>query len=275
MRYPSTLTSIILSSLALLSTLAQGSELQTAPAPAITQEETSTWKHEVMIYGWLGIPEAELTYTIPESDPAAGGEEVTTNVADSIDMVFMGTYRGQKDKFSVIIDAIYLGMSNDNDTDLFTSRRGLPDTNIKSEASIDAWMAAAYGGYNVVNSQLVRVDLIAGLRYAYLSAEEKITSSNDLNLRGITLSGSVDLWDAVVGIDGSVYINKQWYLPYHFDIGAGDSDLTWRASAGMGYRFDWGSVILSYRHLAYDVSDSRLIENIDFSGPLLGASFQF
>lgn len=263
-----------LSSLFLLSSFSYASEQQTTPAPEVVQNTQNSWRHQVMLYGWLGIPDAELTYTIPESDPVSGGEEATTNVADSIDMVFMGTYKGQKEKYSIIIDAIYLGMSNKNDTDLFTSSP-VPDTNIKSEASIDAWMAAAYGGYNVVNSQLVRVDLIAGLRYAYLSAEEKITSSSDLNLRDLTLSGSVELWDAVVGLDGSVYIDKQWYIPYHLDIGAGDSDLTWRASTGLGYRFGWGDIILSYRYLAYDVSDSKLIQDITFSGPLLGVNFRF
>jgi len=52
------------------------------------------------------------------------------------------------------------------------------------------------------------------------------------------------VWDVVIGVRGHANLNRQWYLPYQLDIGAGQSDLTWQAAGGIGYRFDWGDVNL-------------------------------
>lgn len=35
----------------------------------------------------------------------------------------------------------------------------------------------------------------------------------------------------------------QWFVPYHFDIGVGESTLTWQAAVGLGYAFRWGDVV--------------------------------
>ena len=35
-------------------------------------------------------------------------------------------------------------------------------------------------------------------------------------------------------------LSDKWWLNYRFDIGAGDSDLTWNAVAQFGYTYDWG-----------------------------------
>ena len=70
-------------------------------------------------------------------------------------------------------------------------------------------------------------------------------------------------------------LKKHWYLPYHFDIGGGDSDLTWRANAGIGYRFDWGDILLTYSYMYYDKGDSGLVKDLDIYGPQLGVVFHF
>ncbi len=61
------------------------------------------------------------------------------------------------------------------------------------------------------------------------------------------------------------------------DIGAGESEFTWQATAGVGYRAgDTVDVALVYRHLEWDIDDSaRVIDDIDFSGPTLGVIFRW
>ena len=61
--------------------------------------------------------------------------------------------------------------------------------------------------------------------------------------------------------------------PWYFDIGAGDSDLTWTGMAGIGYHFDWGEVVLTYRYMDYDMGSGSPIRDINFAGPMIGASF--
>jgi hypothetical protein len=45
--------------------------------------------------------------------------------------------------------------------------------------------------------------------------------------------------------------------------------------AGVGYGFNWGDITLTYRHLYYDQSGDKLIQNLAFSGPAVGVNFHF
>ena len=81
--------------------------------------------------------------------------------------------------------------------------------------------------------------------------------------------------DAHLGIRGQANLGGNWYLPYHLDIGAGQSDLTWQAAGGVGYRLNWGDVNLVYRHMKWDFSSGTSIDDMSFSGPLLAAKFRF
>ena len=72
-------------------------------------------------------------------------------------------------------------------------------------------------------------------------------------------------------------LNDKWSLPYYVDIGAGDAEFTWQASAGVLYKAsDAVDVALVYRHLEWDIDDSALVvDDIDFSGPALGVVFRW
>ena len=45
-------------------------------------------------------------------------------------------------------------------------------------------------------------------------------------------SGDGDVWDAVVGIRGQFELSGRWFMPFHLDVGTGDSDVTWQTTAG-------------------------------------------
>jgi hypothetical protein len=52
---------------------------------------------------------------------------------------------------------------------------------------------------------------------------------------------------------------RRWFVPYYIDVGAGnDSNTTWQAYAGAGYRYDWGDLVFVYRW----TSDSSQVENV-------------
>ena len=76
--------------------------------------------------------------------------------------------------------------------------------------------------------------------------------------------------------DGVVYFGDvHQSVPYYFDIGAGDSDLTWNAFAGLAREYNWGDLLIAYRHLEYDQGSDSLMQDFSFSGPLIGARFRF
>ena len=132
-------------------------------------------------------------------------------------------------------------------------------------------------GYNTLQTDKATMDVLAGVRYLGIDLDAELDISGPLppGLPGKKLSESVDLWDGVVGIKGHYDLNDRWYLPYYLDIGTGSSDLTWQAVGGIGYRFKWGGFFLAYRHLYYDEDSSKILQDLEFSGPALGVNFRF
>jgi hypothetical protein len=47
------------------------------------------------------------------------------------------------------------------------------------------------------------------------------------------------------------------HVAYYTDIGAGQSDFTWQAFAGVGYRFAWGDALTGCRHLKGSTTPTR------------------
>ena len=221
--------------------------------------ESGEWEHDISIYGWLPTLDGTLKFKVPgEPD-----ESADSNAIDSLDTVFMGSYEARKNEWSFLVDLIYLKMSGDT--------QGL-NPNVNLDLELTAEMYGFYAGYNILNENNMRVDVIGGMRYFSLGLD--VTRSGGRILNG-TLSGDVTNYDAVIGIKGEYTIDSNWYMPYQFDIGAGDTDLTWQANASIAYRFDWGDVIATYRYMHYDKGDSLFLEDFDLYGPKLGVVFHF
>ena len=215
-------------------------------------------KQEVAVYGWLPSLDGTMTFNVPgEPD-----ESTEASVIDSLDAVFMGSYVISQGKYSFLADMIYLKMSGDAE--------GL-NTDVNLDVELTAKLFSFYGGYNLLKSDKMDVDFIAGMRYFGLGLDVK--RSGGLIANG-TLSPSVDNYDAVVGLKWRYIIDENWYMPYQFDVGAGDSDLTWQASVSVGYTFDWGDIIATYRYMNYK-GDSLLVDNFELYGPKLGVVFHF
>ena len=86
-----------------------------------------------------------------------------------------------------------------------------------------------------------------------------------------------DNWDAIIGVKGRYGFGQgsPWFLPYHLDVGAGNSKSTVQAVAGVGYAFGWGDITGTWRYLSYHMkSDSRL-QDLTFSGPMVSAVFHW
>jgi hypothetical protein len=86
---------------------------------------------------------------------------------------------------------------------------------------------------------------------------------------------SGDVWDGIVGIRGEVTLDEKWYLPYHLYIGTGNSEVTYQAFGGVGYRFSKVDLIAAYRYLRWNFDDSPVFDNLYILGPLVGIKFRF
>ena len=216
-------------------------------------------KQKFSVYGWLPSPDGTLTFKVPgEPD-----DSTSSSAIDSLDAVFMGSYELRQNEWTFIADTIYLKMSGD--------ARGI-NPNVNLDLELTAKLFALYGGYNLSETDKMSIDVIAGVRYFGLGLDVERSGGRVLNG---TISTEIDNYDAVIGINGTYTIDKHWYIPYQFDIGAGDTDLTYQANLSIAYRLSWGDIIGTYRYIHYEKDDSFLIEDFDLYGPKIGLVFHF
>lgn len=103
----------------------------------------------------------------------------------------------------------------------------------------------------------------------------------DLAVRSDHLCGnkkiSENVWDGIIGVKGRYAFgdNRAWFVPFYLDVGTGQSDVTWQAAAGLGYTFNWGSVMAMWRYLDYQFKSGQAIEAMNFNGPMLGLNFRW
>ena len=253
---------IVTSSLLCFTLAVAGGDVAPVEQEISVSEPASSWEQSITIYGWVPSFDGTLKYTIPGD----GGGDAETDWLDKIDLFIMANYEVRKDKWSFLMDMIYLNMSDSQQTSIIGDL--VPVT---SEEELTGWLLSFYGGYNILEREKMTLDVIAGLRYFSLELDIDGTFGS----LPFSVSPSTELYDMVVGMKGKVDIDENWYVPYLFDIGGGDSDLTWQASAGIGYHFDWGDLLLTYRYVYYDKGDEYLIQELDMYGPKVGVVFHF
>jgi hypothetical protein len=239
------------------------------PAAAIAGADEP--ERSVTLYLWLPTLEGDLKY-----DATGGSSTVDAGaILDALQMAFMGAVELRKEKWSLLADVIYLDLG-----DAKTSRVDLPggggiETHV--DLQLSGWQLGLYGGYQLYRTDRGSLDVLAGVRYLSLDTDATLGISGPLppSLPTRELSRSASIWDGVVGLRGRVEVNRNWFIPYHADVGAGDSELTWQAMTGIGYAASWGDVQLVYRHLEWDEGDDKLIQGLSFSGPGVAVKYRF
>jgi len=244
------------------------------PTFANDAESDNGWQQRFLIYGWLPDISGTLNYDIGGGNTAGAD---ASDLVDALEGVFMGVYAIRKDKLSVTVDLIYLDLSNTENNAIDYPGPSGGQVSARAKQDMTAWVVSGYGGFNTVQTEKATMDIIAGIRYLGMDTSVKVEVSGPIppSLPSKKLSESVDLWDGIIGVQGRYNLTDKWYVPYHLDVGTGDSDLTWQAQAAIGYSYKWGDVLLAYRHLYYDQGSSGLIDDLDLSGPALGVNFNF
>lgn len=234
------------------------------PAAAEDSPGSSDWEFGASVYLWG----ANIT-----AETADGSESQVPfyTLLDDLQMAFMGAFEARKGKWSIVTDAIYMDVkARDSQNATFP---GFGSVTAKSSVELKAWIVSPTARYLVSETDKARFELLGGVRYLYLDAEAKV-SLDGANVLDGTQSGSN--WDAIVGAHLEYQLNDKWYLPVYLDVGAGNSKSTWQGMAGIGYRFNRLSMILTYRYLDYDFkNDSPILGGMTMKGPLAGVTFRF
>ena len=253
-----------------------------AAPPLHAQEISNDWQFGATIYGWFPDIGGHTEF------PLGGGGDIDVDIStilDHLKMTAQGSFEIQKGHWGVFTDIVYLdvGESKSNTRDLAINGVPLP-TSVTTSLDFDLkstfWTLAAK--YRLVGSDAATLDLLAGTRLAHMNQD--INWEFTGNFGSITpppVTGnretSVDQWDFIVGAKGRIAFgaNGKWAVPYYFDLGSGDSDLTWQGVLGLTYSFGWGDLGVAWRYLDYDLDSNGPIKDMNFNGPAMGATFRW
>ncbi len=252
-------------------------------APGIAAAgDADEWHYRVNLYGFFPEISGQVRAPVP------GGAEIDVDADDlisNLEIAAMGGFEAQKGKWGMFADVIYMdvGDSISNSPAIGQGTVPLPP-GVTADASLDVEAVAftIAANYRFVSTPSDTVDVFGGARL--------LDASTELEWRFDTPMGplpppqgqgrvkvSRDGWDGVIGAKGQHRFGSrdQWFIPWYVDVGTGESDLTWQASTGIGYRAGWGETFLVWRHLDYDFGSSRQIEDLGFDGPAVGIAFSW
>jgi len=257
------------------------------PAPA------DKWAFALRPYLWAPGIDGTLKYDVPPKGDGASNVDFSSYVLENLSFALMLTAEARKGEWSVLTDVVYLDVESGDakvKSVTFTGPGGrveIPagaDLGTKVKLSGVLWELA--GARTVARGGNSSLDVLAGFRYLGIEAKtewqlsgsitDNVSGGGGTFARSGSASSRVDLWDAIVGIRGTVGLgDTRWAIPYYLDVGAGDSALTWQGVAGIEYRYGWGDLQLMYRYTYYDMKSDKLLQNVSLGGPAIGVNFRF
>jgi hypothetical protein len=233
-------------------------------------ESQDQWEYTGAIYLWGASLGGR---TLNGSEVEVGFSQLV----ESLEMGFMGAFEARKDNWSIFTDMIYLDFAA-SETASLSVPVGPVQVPVTTATELDQTVKILTfgGGRELYATGNDRLDLIGGLRYFDIDMELYLALDSLGPGQDRTVSESPTSWNGIVGLKGRKSLDERWYLPYYLDIGAGEAKLTWHASAGIGFQAGnaW-DVWLLYRYLELDLDSTRIIDEIDMSGPTLGVIFRF
>jgi hypothetical protein len=235
-----------------------GIGLSLLSAPSL---HAADWQHEVAPYLWG----AGMSGTTAVGPVAADVDASFGDILDNLEFGFMGTYRATRDRLSITVDGIYMGLG---------SAGSGPAGFVDADVDLDQSALEVDVGYEVLD----RLTIFGGIRYNDLSVG--IRATGPLGTR--SESADEDWIDPVIGAHYTFDFADRWSFTLRGDIGGfgvgsefawqGVGTLRWQATDRVG-------VLGAYRYIDMDYeSDDRSREfryDMSMSGPALGVVFTF
>ena len=224
-------------------------------------ENTPKWSNQGLVYllaptlsGTQGVGDLELDVDIGASE-----------VFDAIDSGFLGMYRGEGERWGVLLDVVYMDLKGSTE-DTFDAFSG--------DMELEQTVAIASVTWRVNDT----LQLTGGALYSDVAATLLLSGPN--NDRQLKVG---DDWiDPVVGVLFETPISSAWEFTGAAQIGGFGvgSDLVVVLSGAFAYRFNrWSSVSLGYRYLDFDYDDGDGADRFKFDlkehGPAIGFRFDF
>jgi len=252
----------ILSSLSLLFCFAYAPNLSAA----------EDWNWTLAPYLWAG----DITLDLYANDnQVIGGEIDFSDIIDKLDGAFLIHFEGQRGKGGFFLDFIYLSV---NDSQSRPPGVVLPG-GAEIDVTLDTTVIEAAGFYRPSGGDH-GLDVLFGVRSLDIAPDIRITPPDPAPSE--RLKGSETYTDGFLGLRYMAPMSDKWAIILRGDVGAGDTELTWTASALFNRSFGeraQHNLLFGYRHMAIELEEKS--ENITvqtdltISGPILGYAFRW
>jgi hypothetical protein len=252
-----------------------------APSYASAQALSDEWKFRGSIYMWM--PEITGSATFAGNTTADIDVKFHT-LLDHLKMAGMGNLAVQKGRWGAFTDLIYFDVGGAGTKTQDRMIDGIPvPVTVKLDTTLDfkAVVWTLGGSYRVWTEPDWSLDVLAGAQMLRLDATLNYELSENVGpLVGPTRAGSRaasgNTWDGIVGVKGRYGFgaNREWFIPYYADVGTGQSQYTWQASAGLGYVFSWGEIVGTWRYLDWK-EPGDMVPKLTVNGPQVAFVFNW
>ncbi|MCJ7440671.1 MAG: hypothetical protein MUO25_03715 [Thermoanaerobaculaceae bacterium] len=231
-------------------------------APAVAQSNPpppGTWQFQVTPYLWAAGISGRIGLDLKSGVPV---EVTLSDMLLDLQMAGMVEFEGHKDRWGFVFDGMYVNLGKTT---------SLENDGVEVKFDMTQQIYEFAGAYRVSEGK-VPVDLILGARGYFLSDGLKLTGPND----AVSASGSKSWVDGYVGARVRAQLSERWFVAGYADVGAGGSNLSWQALAGVSYNFSKTvSGMLGYRYLSIDYETKGFLYDVAMGGPYLGLGIRF
>ncbi|NDR56539.1 hypothetical protein [Aliiruegeria sabulilitoris] len=244
-----------------MSSLAAAQDMAPVEAAGYGGTADSGWTYQLQLYIWG----TEVGGVANGNDFDIGFDTLVEN----LNFALMGGLKAYNGNWMSYGELGYAALGYKDDATINTSI-GV-DIDVDLDTEVKSTVVSFGGGYRVINEPNYTMYVTGGARYLRLDSTIQLKVAN----QKLSLESDDDYWDAVVGLQGEARFNENWFMPWVLDVGAGQSDLTWQAGLGVGYRFGRNDIVFGYRHMEWELPDDDMVTNYYQSGPMLLWNFRF
>lgn len=185
---------------------------------------------------------------------------------DGLNFAFMGAFEANNGRWGVLTDLMYLDLSftNPSPGPVFSG----------VQADLKSTVFQLSGLYRAYDSSDVRLDLLGGVRW--YDVDTTISLLPGIG-PGVSNAASRDWFDPVIGARAQFDISERWSSTLLLDYGGFRSDSeSFQALLTANYQVsDSWSLRGGYRFLSYENTENLVKIDIEQSGPIIGATYNF
>jgi hypothetical protein len=240
-----------------------------ACSPLFAQAQTTSpdaWQFELTPYLWAAGFSGWAR--VGERTPTVKFDADFSDVWRNLNIGVMGTFEARKGRWAIVFDTIYVKLSR-------TSNPILGGELGTAKLTGDETILQLAGAYRVLDSAVIPVDALVGIRFTDLYADLSFSQSALLP-NGPGRSESTNWTDGFFGVRAAYVFSDRWSVVGYADAGTGGTKYSWQLYVGVNYTISKTiTAKLGYRVLTQKYEKTDFLYNVRTSGVFAGVGIRF